>query len=98
MEVFLFLGEGAQNLELPSFEAFLDMLVWDRHLKEFVDKEKTRAKEAVVKSNPTFYQSNEETDNTLEDDLLLGTIHMIGAQITLILIIESGERFASSNK
>ena len=89
MEVFLSCGEVAQNWELLSSEGFLDQLVRDGHLKEFVNQEKSRAKEVEAKPNLRFDRSNEETDNILEEDLPQGTIHMIGAQITLILRIKS---------
>ena len=46
-------------------------------MKEFVDQEKTRAEEAKAKPNPRFGWSNEETDNTLEEDLPLEIIHII---------------------
>ena len=63
-------------------------------MKKYVDEEKTWAKKAKVKPNPRFDRGKNETDKTVkeEEDLPLGTIHMIGAQITLILRIESGER------
>ena len=49
-------------------------------MKEFVDDEKTRAKKVKVRPNPRFDQGDDEIDITVdeEDDLLLGTIHMIG--------------------
>ena len=59
---------------------------------------KTQAEEAKVRPNPRFDRSNEEIDNTLEEDISLGIIHMIGTQITLVLRIESKGRFALSNK
>ncbi|GFZ09224.1 hypothetical protein Acr_20g0010320 [Actinidia rufa] len=53
--------EGAQNQELPSSELFLDQLVWDGHLKEFVDQEKTKAKEAKAKPNPSEAHASNNT-------------------------------------
>ena len=48
-------------------------------MKEFVDQERTRAKEVRVKPNPKFDRGNDETDKNLEEeDVLLGTIHIIG--------------------
>ena len=51
---------------------FLDQLIRDGHLKEYIDQEKTRAKEAEVSPNPRFDRGNEETDDALEKDLPLG--------------------------
>ena len=58
-----------------ALKTFLDQLVQDGHLKEFVDQEKTRSEEAETKPNPRFDRSIEETDDTQEEDLLLGIIH-----------------------
>ena len=44
-------------------------------MKVFVDQEKTQAEEAEVRPNPKFDRSDSETDNALEEDLPLGTIH-----------------------
>ena len=49
-------------------------------MNEFVDKEKTSTKEVEAKPNPRFDQSNEEIDNTLEKDIPLGIIHILGGQ------------------
>ena len=63
-------------------------------MKEFVDEEKTQSKKVEVRPNPRFDRGDDETDKTTEEkeNLSLGTIHMIGAQTTQILRIESGER------
>ena len=45
---------------------------------EYVDHEKTKAKEVEVRYNPRFDWSNDGEDDALEEDLPLGTIHMIG--------------------
>ena len=37
-----------------ALKEFLDQLVRDRHLKEFVDDEKTRVEKTKVKPNPKF--------------------------------------------
>ena len=37
-----------------ALKAFLDQLVGDEHLKEYVDEEKTGAKKAKVRPNPRF--------------------------------------------
>ena len=78
MKVLVPRGERTQNQNLPSFEDFLDQLVWDGHLKEFVDQKKTRSEEAEdveAKPNTRFDRSNEETYDTQEEDFPLGTIH-----------------------
>ena len=64
-----------------ALKTFLDHLVRERHLKEFTGQEKIKPEEAEeteeteIKPNSRFNQSNEDTDNNLEDDLPLGTIH-----------------------
>ena len=60
--------KGHKNKNYRALKFFLYQLIRDGHLKEFVDQEKTQAKE-------------------VEEDLLLGTIHMIGGQNILILRI-----------
>ena len=61
-------------------------------MKEFVDKEKTQAREIEVRLR--FDRGNDETNKTIEDeeDLPLSTIHMIGAQIIQISKIRSEKR------
>ena len=70
--------KGHKTKNYRVLKLFRDKLIRDRHLKEFVDREKTQEEEAKVKPNARFDWSNEETNNTLEEDLSLGTIHMIG--------------------
>ena len=47
------------------------------HLKEFVDQEKTKVEKDKVRLNLRFNHDRDETDDALEKDLSLGTIHMI---------------------
>ena len=58
---------------------FLDQLVQDEHLKEYMDEEKTRAKKAKVRPNPTFDRGDDEANKITEEekDFPLGTINMI---------------------
>ena len=39
-------------------------------MKEYVDQDNTKAKEAMVRPNPRFDQGNNEGDDALEEDLL----------------------------
>ena len=71
--------KGHRTENCKSLKTFLDQLVRNGHLKKFVDQEKTRIEEVEVKPSRRFDQSNKEIDNTLEEDLLMGIIHMIGA-------------------
>ena len=59
-----------------------------------MDEEKTRAEKAKVRLNPSSDRGNDEVDKIAkeENDIPLGTIHMIGAQTTLILRIEFGDK------
>ena len=61
-----------------ALKSLLDQLVQARHLNEFVDQEKTKADEAKVRPNMRFDLDRDEDDNALEEDLPIGTIHMIG--------------------
>ena len=81
-----------------ALKTFQDYLIQDGHLKKFVDQEKTKVEAAEVKPNPRFDRDIDEVDDALEEDLPLGTIHMIEAQIISISRIRFGERSASSNK
>ena len=78
-----------------ALKAFLDQLVWEGHLKEFIDETKTQAEKTEIRPNPRFDQDGSELDKIMEEDedLPLDTIHMIGVQITQILRIGSVERF-----
>ena len=60
-----------------SFEDFSQSLVQDGHLKKFIDQERTRADEVEVKPNTRFDRGNEEIEDVMEEDLPLGTIHII---------------------
>ena len=63
-----------------ALKIFLEELVRDRHLKEFVDKEKTRVEKVEAKPNPRFDRGDDKAKRTVsdEEDIPLGTIHMIG--------------------
>ncbi|GFS43551.1 hypothetical protein Acr_00g0085730 [Actinidia rufa] len=62
-----------------ALKAFLEQLVRDGHLKEFVDNEKTRVKatEAETTTRPDRGGNKIEAVETEDEDLPLGTIHMI---------------------
>ncbi|GFY81324.1 hypothetical protein Acr_01g0011330 [Actinidia rufa] len=68
-------GEGSFKKWRESSTNYKDQLVQDGHLKEYVDQEKTQAKEAEVKPNPRFDQSDNKADDALEEDLPLRAIH-----------------------
>ena len=69
-------------------------------MKEFVDQEKTRAKEVDTKPIPKFNWSDEETDDTQEEDLSLGIIYMIGGPNYLNLenMIQGGDSHDQTNE
>ncbi|GFS32686.1 hypothetical protein Acr_00g0024030 [Actinidia rufa] len=73
-------GRGVPSTKKKDIEQTATEPVQDGHLKEFVDEEKTRAEEAKAKLNPRFDRDDEEIERTAydEEDLPLGTIHMIG--------------------
>ena len=50
------------------------------HLKEFIDEAKTQAEKTKVRPNPRFDRDKSKLDKVMEEDedLPLGTIHMIG--------------------
>ena len=57
-------------------------MVWDGHLKEFMDDEKSQAKKAEVRLNLRFNRGDDEEQTKVvaeDEDLPIGTIHMIGA-------------------
>ena len=60
----------AQNKKLRGIEDFPGSLIQAGHLKQFVDQEKTKAKEAKVRPNPMFDCDREEADEALEEDLI----------------------------
>ncbi|GFZ00954.1 hypothetical protein Acr_14g0005890 [Actinidia rufa] len=73
--------KGHKTENCRALKAFLEQLVHDGHLKEFVDDEKTRAKAAEVEANRRPNRVREETEETADpedEDLPLGTIQMIG--------------------
>ncbi|GFZ01607.1 damaged DNA binding 2 [Actinidia rufa] len=70
--------KGHKTQNYMALKTFLDYLIQFGHLNEFVDKEKTKEEEAKVRSNPRFDRDKYEADDALEEDLSLGTIHMIG--------------------
>ena len=86
--------KGHKPEKYQALKVFLDQLVLDGHMKEFVDEKKTQVEKAEVKPNSSFACGDDETDKTKEDeeDILLGTIYMIGAQTTKILRIKFGKR------
>ena len=55
-------------------KVFMDQLVQEGHLKEFVDDEKAQVEKAEVRSNLRFDQGEDEIDKTTEkeEDLPLG--------------------------
>ncbi|GFZ09869.1 hypothetical protein Acr_21g0004680 [Actinidia rufa] len=75
-------GEKGHKIEnCRALKAFLEQLVHDGHLKEFVDNEKTRTEAAEAEANGRPDRVKEETKeaaNAEDEDIPLGTIHMIG--------------------
>ncbi|GFY85297.1 hypothetical protein Acr_04g0000350 [Actinidia rufa] len=73
--------KGHKTENCRALKAFLEQLVHDGHLKEFVDNEKTRAEVAEAEANRRPDRVREETEEAADaedEDLPLGTIHMIG--------------------
>ena len=60
-----------------ALKIFLDKLIQDGPLKEYVDQDNTQTKEAEVRPNPRFDRCHEKANDALEEDLPQGTIHMI---------------------
>ena len=78
LKIFISREKGHKTENCQAVKVFLDQLIWDGHLKEFFDQEKTIEEEANVRPNPKFDRGNEEIDKALDkEDLPLGTIHMI---------------------
>ncbi|GFY97516.1 hypothetical protein Acr_12g0000570 [Actinidia rufa] len=74
-------GESHFKVEAGALKAFLEQLVHDGHLKEFVDDEKTRAEATETKTNPRPDRGGNEVKEAVDvkdEDLPLGTIHVIG--------------------
>ncbi|GFZ15662.1 hypothetical protein Acr_25g0000710 [Actinidia rufa] len=78
----LYLGEKGHKIEnCRALKAFLKQLVHDGHLKEFVDNEKTQAEAAETEANGRPDRVREEVEEAADaedEDLPMGTIHMIG--------------------
>ncbi|GFS30010.1 hypothetical protein Acr_00g0009670 [Actinidia rufa] len=73
--------KGHKTENCRALKAFLEQLVHNGHLKEFVDNEKTQAEVAEVEANRRPDRVREETEEATDaedEDLPLGTIHMIG--------------------
>ncbi|GFZ21894.1 hypothetical protein Acr_29g0010560 [Actinidia rufa] len=74
-------GEKRHKIEnCRALKAFLEQLVHDGHLKEFMDNEKTRAEAAKTEANRRPDRVREEVKEAVDaedEDLPLGTIHMI---------------------
>ncbi|GFS40182.1 hypothetical protein Acr_00g0066980 [Actinidia rufa] len=73
--------KGHKTKNCRALKAFLEQLVCDEHLKEFMVNEKTRAESAKAEANRRPDQVREETEEAADaedEDLPLGTIHMIG--------------------
>ncbi|GFS42094.1 hypothetical protein Acr_00g0078070 [Actinidia rufa] len=72
--------KGHKTKNCRPLKAFLEQLVRDGHLKEFVDNEKTRAEvtEAKTTMRPDRGGNEIKAIDTEDEDLPLGTIHMIG--------------------
>ncbi|GFS41376.1 hypothetical protein Acr_00g0073960 [Actinidia rufa] len=63
-----------------ALKAFLEQQVQDKHLKEFVDEEKTRAEITEARPNSRFDRGGGDVEKAIDvgdKDLPLGTIHMI---------------------
>ena len=65
--------KGHITKNCQALKVFFDQLVWDGHLKEFVDEENTRAPNLIEAKKKT----NKNLDKEEDEDLPLGTIHMI---------------------
>ncbi|XP_057505216.1 uncharacterized protein LOC130788530 [Actinidia eriantha] len=63
-----------------ALKAFLEQLVRDGHLKEFVDDKKTRAEATEARTATELDRGGNEIEavDMEDEDLPLGTIHMIG--------------------
>ena len=58
-------GHGIENYR--ALKVFLDQLCRDKHLKEFLDEEKTLAEKTEVRPNPRFDRDNAKADKTTEE-------------------------------
>ncbi|XP_057506518.1 uncharacterized protein LOC130789705 [Actinidia eriantha] len=88
--------KGHKTENCRALKAFLEQLVRDGHLKEFVDDEKTRAEGNETRTAAGTDRGGNENEavDTEDEDLPLGTIHMIGGLVTPIWKIKSGVKFA----
>ena len=64
-----------------GLKTFMYQLVHAKHLKEFVNQEKIKAEEVEIRPNLRFEHDRDEVDDALEEDLHLGTIHILGVQL-----------------
>ncbi|PSS21414.1 Mediator of RNA polymerase II transcription subunit 13-like [Actinidia chinensis var. chinensis] len=83
--------KGHRTENYRALKAFLEQLVHDGHLKEFVDNEKTRVEAAETEANRRPDQVGaemEEAADAEDEDLPLGTIHMI-RQMHEVLLVQS---------
>ncbi|GFZ15723.1 hypothetical protein Acr_25g0001320 [Actinidia rufa] len=75
-------GKGHKTDSCWALKFFLIQLVQDRHLKEFIDEEKTQAEKAMAKPNPRFDRRDGDDEGDCnadeEEDQSFRTIHMIG--------------------
>ncbi|GFY88857.1 hypothetical protein Acr_06g0007970 [Actinidia rufa] len=81
VEMFAHLEDDIRESKKIEGKVGREQLVHDGHLKEFVDNEKTRveAAETEVDKRPDRVRAEmEEAANVEDEDLSLGTIHMIG--------------------
>ena len=62
--------KGHRTTNCRAFKTFLDQLIWAGHLKEYVDRKKTKIEEAEVRPNPRVDRDNDKRDDALEEDLL----------------------------
>ncbi|PSR88326.1 DEAD-box ATP-dependent RNA helicase [Actinidia chinensis var. chinensis] len=71
---------GHRTDSCRALKSFLNQLVINGHIKEFIGEGKTRVGKYEAKPNPRFDQGGDDKANPMadeEEDLPLGTIHMI---------------------
>ena len=68
----------AHNKELQSIKFFPRSArsSW-AYEKKYVDQEKTEVEKIEVRPNLRFNQGDDKTDDALEEDLPIGTVHMV---------------------
>ncbi|XP_057493212.1 uncharacterized protein LOC130778721 [Actinidia eriantha] len=71
-------GHKIENCQ--AFKVFLEQLVQEGYLNEFIDEEKTRAEKTKSKPNPRFDRGEDGANKAMDEDkdIPLGTIHIIG--------------------